>query len=83
VANTVKTETVRSPNERSSRTLSRSPAAALVDIRVKRAVTRETVMRDCGSMKTRKALSYAALPATRADVPPAVPAAAATFETTT
>ena len=45
-------------------------------------VTSETVMSDCGSMKTRKALSYAALPATSAEVPPAVPAEAATLEKT-
>ena len=47
------------------------------------AVTSETVMSDCGSMKTRNALSYAAFPATLRSpaLAPAVDAAAARFDT--
>ena len=47
---TVNTATVRRPRDRSSRTPSRSPAAALELMRVNRAVMIDVVTSDCGSM---------------------------------
>ena len=46
----VNTATLRRPNDRSSRTPRRSPAAAFSLMRVNRAVMMEVVTRDCGSM---------------------------------
>src|SRR6185436_8387750 len=83
VAGTVATAVSRMPLRVSARTASRRPAPAAVDIRVNSAVTRETVTRECGSMKMSRAVLYEILPGTcRPAAFPALPAKVRTWEVT-